>query len=243
MPTAKDILRIARSQLGTSERSDGWTKYGAAYEDRKHVRGFARAAWCDMFVGWCAVQAGALSIVGDFAYTPSHAQWFADRGRWGHKPRVGAIIFFDWSGSHSRPAIDHVGIVEAVRADGSVVTLEGNTDNAVRRRVRRSGIAGYGYPAYSTGSRPPSKPDKPKPGTAAPRWPGRYITQPPATSGNDVRTWQRQMRARGWHLAVDGVYGPASEKVARAFQKEKRLQQDGVIGPATWAAAWTAPLT
>ncbi|WP_242882567.1 CHAP domain-containing protein [Actinomadura litoris] len=240
MPSANDLLNVARSQLGTAERSDGYTKYGAAYENRKKTSGFARAAWCDMFVGWCAAQSGLLNPIGDFAYTPSHAQWFSNNRKWGRTPRKGAIVFFDWSGSHSISAIDHVGIVEAVRGDGAIVTIEGNTDNAVRRRVRRSGIAGYGYPSYSPGS---SAPGKTKPGTAAPRWPGRYITQPPTMSGSDVRTWQTQMRHRGWRLTVDGVYGPASEAITRAFQAEKHLQTDGVIGPATWAAAWTAPIT
>ncbi|MEU6033963.1 CHAP domain-containing protein [Actinomadura sp. NPDC047616] len=248
MPTADDLLRVARSQLGTAERSDGWTKYGAAYETRKKVRGYARAAWCDMFVGWCADQIDALAIVGDFAYTPSHATWFRNHDRWGSKPRKGAIVFFDWAGSRNIPAIDHVGIVEAVRSDGSIVTIEGNTANAVRRRVRRSGIAGYGYPAYSSGSGKPSagKPSPSKPGTSVPAWPGRYLKYTPGKPmmrGNDVKTWQQRMRTRGWSIDVDGIYGPRSAEVCRAFQSEKRLVRDGIVGPATWRAAWTAPVT
>jgi surface antigen len=244
MPTSKDILKIARTQLGTAETSDGWTKYGAAYESRKHVSGFSRAAWCDMFVGWCAVQAGLIKEVGDFAYTPSHAQWFAENGRWGQTPKVGAIIFFDWGGSKSRAAIDHVGIVEAVRADGSVVTIEGNTDNAVRRRVRRTGIAGYGYPRYGSAPKPPSKPpNKPstgKPGEA-PAFPGRNLVL--STRGPAVKTWQTQMRRRGWHLDADGIYGMKSRNICVAFQREKDLTPDGIVGPRTWRATWEAPIT
>ncbi|KAB2384622.1 peptidoglycan-binding protein [Actinomadura montaniterrae] len=61
--------------------------------------------------------------------------------------------------------------------------------------------------------------------------------------GDDVRTWQARMKARGWSIAVDGAYGPASEEVCRAFQREKGLGVDGVVGPATWRAAWDAPVT
>ncbi|MEV4557211.1 peptidoglycan-binding domain-containing protein [Kitasatospora sp. NPDC049285] len=75
----------------------------------------------------------------------------------------------------------------------------------------------------------------------APAWPGRYLRN--GSSGSDVRTWQQQMAQRGWAISVDGQFGPQSERIARAFQQEKGLQVDGVIGPVTWAAAWTAPVT
>lgn len=76
-----------------------------------------------------------------------------------------------------------------------------------------------------------------------PEWPGRYLTQPPIMRGSDVRTWQKRMRARGWRIKVDGAYGPRSEQVCRAFQAEKGLVVDGIVGPVTWGAAWTAPIT
>jgi hypothetical protein len=88
----------------------------------------------------------------------------------------------------------------------------------------------------------PPPPARPTPGTAPP-FGGRLITQPPVMHGDDVLRWQRQMHARGWSIAVDGNYGPASEKVCRAFQAEKHLGVDGIVGERTWAAAWTAPVT
>ncbi|WP_395106600.1 N-acetylmuramoyl-L-alanine amidase [Actinomadura sp. SCN-SB] len=99
-----------------------------------------------------------------------------------------------------------------------------------------------GMPAPGGSSSPAPPPSKP-PTAKAPKWPGVYLTQPPMMRHAAARTWQARMRARGWNIAVDGVYGPGSEAVCRAFQKEKRLQVDGVVGPKTWAAAWTAPVT
>jgi hypothetical protein len=58
-----------------------------------------------------------------------------------------------------------------------------------------------------------------------------------------LRTWQQRMRDRGWAITPDGYYGAQTRAVALAFQKEKGLHVDGLIGPATWAAAWTAPVT
>jgi len=59
----------------------------------------------------------------------------------------------------------------------------------------------------------------------------------------DLRRWQDRMRYRGWSIAVDGLWGPQTEAVARAFQEEKGLGVDGRVGVRTWTAAWTAEVT
>lgn len=60
---------------------------------------------------------------------------------------------------------------------------------------------------------------------------------------NDLRRWQQRMKNRGWNIKVDGLYGSQTRRVAKAFQLEKGLRVDGLIGPETWNAAWTAPIT
>lgn len=116
--------------------------------------------WCNMAVTYWAFQSGnqkAVTFGGKYAYTVAHAQAFKDRGQW-HTDiagiRRGDIVFFDWQGSNSIGAIDHVGIVTGTSSDGrTVYTIEGNIENACRRKVRYSDtIAGYGRPAYSGGS-------------------------------------------------------------------------------------------
>jgi hypothetical protein len=87
----------------------------------------------------------------------------------------------------------------------------------------------------------PVNPPKPEP-TDIPPFPDRLITQPPAMSGTDVRVWQTQMKKRGWNITVDGVFGPESERVLRAFQADKNMVVDGVLGPVSWRAAWAAPI-
>lgn len=65
-----------------------------------------------------------------------------------------------------------------------------------------------------------------------------------AVMRDGLRRWQQRMRDRGWRsLAADGYYGPQTKSVATQFQQEKGLMVDGLIGPATWRAAWTAPIT
>lgn len=59
----------------------------------------------------------------------------------------------------------------------------------------------------------------------------------------DLRRWQQRMKDRGWKINPDGLYGTQSGDIAAAFQREKGLKVDRKIGPETWAAAWTAPVT
>jgi nucleoid-associated protein YgaU/peptidoglycan hydrolase-like protein with peptidoglycan-binding domain len=57
----------------------------------------------------------------------------------------------------------------------------------------------------------------------------------------NVEHWQQRMRALGWDIAVDGEYGPQSRGVALAFQQQySQLEDDGIVGPATWEAAFSA---
>lgn len=118
--------------------------------------------WCAMWVSrvfWDAGLPLPASTSKGFAYTPSGAAWFKKQGRWHtSNPRRGDVVFFDFPGDNVN-RISHVGIVTGVRPDGSIETVEGNTDERggrtggkVMRRVRRVGIVGYGRPAYATPS-------------------------------------------------------------------------------------------
>lgn len=90
-------------------------------------------------------------------------------------------------------------------------------------------------------STPPPRP--PRPGTRAPDWPGIPLSQDLRRPASECGTWQQRMRDRGWPIVVDRWYGPKSEDACRAFQREKGLAEDGVVGPITWRATWEAPIT
>lgn len=89
------------------------------------------------------------------------------------------------------------------------------------------------------GGETPGEPHEPAP----PAFPGRVLKYPPVLEGEDVLTWQRKMRSRGWTLDADGLYGPRSRDVSRAFQKEKGLPVTGAVDRATWDATWKSPVT
>jgi hypothetical protein len=92
-----------------------------------------------------------------------------------------------------------------------------------------------------TGRKPPT----------APPFPGRLLVfeaGKPVLQGADVLAWQRQMRARGWTLTVDGFYTAESAEVCRKFQEDSTahgwpLTVDGICGKETWRAAFERLVT
>jgi peptidoglycan hydrolase-like protein with peptidoglycan-binding domain len=51
-----------------------------------------------------------------------------------------------------------------------------------------------------------------------------------------VKTLQYLLRARGHTVTVDGIFGPKTDAAVRAFQQQKGLAVDGIVGPNTWGA-------
>jgi len=56
-------------------------------------------------------------------------------------------------------------------------------------------------------------------------------------TGEVVRRLQRALRRTpNLGLAVDGIFGPATQTAAKEFQQGAGLAADGIVGPLTWAA-------
>ncbi|MDL4817728.1 CHAP domain-containing protein [Actinomadura opuntiae] len=157
--TAQDVIKLARTQIGTHEDGSGNSKFNDWYVDSslgqinahrigaKSATVYKGQSWCDMFVSWLGQNTGTKGMGAD-AYTVSHAQWFKKTGRFGQTPKPGAVVFFAWNGGGIK-GIDHVGIVVKDNHDGTISTIEGNTSDAVKAKVRdTSMVAGYGYPEY-----------------------------------------------------------------------------------------------
>ena len=238
MTTAQQVIHIAASEIGYKESppNSNHTKYNVWY-------GMDPAKWCAIFVSYCFYVAGLplpATTPKGFAFCPFGITWFKNKGWWHTTPQVGDVVFYDWQGDG---VSDHVGIVEKVNPNGSIVAIEGNTSvgndsngGQVMRRTRSGSIKGYGRPPYA-----PSGVVTPPP---HPLWPGRYIfLTSPNMKGDDVLLWQRQMIHREWDLEADSVFSERDHEVLIKFQQQKGLEVDGKIGPISWNAAWELPIT
>lgn len=148
MTRAAKILTVARKELGVKESppNSNRVKYNDWYYGRP-VSG-ASYPWCMAFVQWVCAAAGS-PIPLKTASCNALVSWAKRRGKFaaaGFRP--GDVVFFRFDGRH----IVHTGIVERVRADGSLVTIEGNTavgndanGGAVLRRVRPARFAAGAY--------------------------------------------------------------------------------------------------
>ncbi|HET8616817.1 MAG TPA: peptidoglycan-binding protein [Actinomycetales bacterium] len=243
MTGVEDMIRTAERSLGTTGRPNRITRWYSA----RNGAMFATAAWCDQSVTFWANESGNAAAVcfgRDYAYTVWHAQRFSKEGQW-HVDiagiRRGDIVFFDWDGSNRVGAIDHIGLVTGVR-NGAIYTIEGNTSDGCRRRVRfASTIVGYGRPAYASrpsGSvravlRTVTRRRAGVPTDTAP--PGSPILRS-GSAGVTVRQLQRCLNVvQRSALEVDGEFGPLTAAVVRAFQRASRLLVDGEYGPKTAA--------
>lgn len=73
-----------------------------------------------------------------------------------------------------------------------------------------------------------------------PQWPGRTLkVGEPMQRGDDVKTWQAKLAARGWDITVDGWYGPDSRTVCRGYQRATGLPDTGDVDRATWQMTWS----
>ncbi|PZR14524.1 MAG: peptidase [Archangium gephyra] len=61
------------------------------------------------------------------------------------------------------------------------------------------------------------------------------------SSGAAVTSLQNKLRAKGYNIAVDGQFGPATKNAVIAFQRANGLSADGVVGPKTWTKLNAAP--
>ena len=161
MARACDILKVARGELLVKESPAGSNnvKYNTAYYGREvYDTATAKYPWCVVFLWWCFRQAGASALFfgGNktascgtlMSYAKTHGLYVSS----GYAP--GDLMFMRFSTKRTTP--EHIGIVKEVRANGDLVTIEGNTGvgndangGQVQQRVRYAWQALGAYrPAY-----------------------------------------------------------------------------------------------
>ncbi len=123
------VVQAALGQVGYTEQANEYTQFGKWY-------GLPNAYWCDMFVSWCANQAGvSQSVFPKSASCTAHvgqfkqmARFFPSTSRGGtYAPQPGDLLFFYNPVRYPQGTVSgHVGLV-LYTENGYVYTIEGNT--------------------------------------------------------------------------------------------------------------------
>lgn len=255
MPERTDIIRRAKRDVGYLS--------GQGFNQKNKFSDFLghpAEAWCGDFVtaiyAMCKVPLPPMQtgVHTGFAYVPSGwaygRQHKVTRSSWEAKP--GDIICFDWTKAGTcTTSQSHTGLVDHW-ANGTLYTVEGNSgpNGGVNARqwearvgVGNALIAGVINTAKLVSFNADPTPVDPI-DDRVPPFPGRMLMlKSPHMEGNDVQTWQKRMRERGWKLPQNGQYDDRTHDVCVAFQQQKGLPANGRVGPRTWALAWTSPIT
>jgi hypothetical protein len=259
--TAAALLAEAKKWLGYKEGARNHTKFGEWYAALVKDKSFAYAAWCDEYVSYCGHASGNSDVVGQYAYCPSHVNFFKKRGQWhgaNEAIKAGDIIFFDWDNDG---IADHVEIARANAAAGANVrTIGGNTsagtagsqsngDGVYERTRYRSDILGFGRPAYksapaSTGTSGSKTPTTPTKTYKPPTYPKGLA---PNKSTPSAKSLQKALKATGWmgkDVELADNYGPRTQKGVAGFNAKHGLNDAGksydpAIGPKGWALLFT----
>lgn len=119
-------LQAARSQLGQSEEPKGSNRGPMVDRYLAAVGLDPGYAWCAAFVYWCHEQAAA--IAGTDNPVPKTGSvmklYAAGVGNRALTPKSGDIFIMDYG-----KGTGHTGIVELVNGNGTITTIEGNTND------------------------------------------------------------------------------------------------------------------
>ncbi len=128
----------------------------------------------------------------------------------------------------------------------SLAPNEGGTPKPFRfdRALQQAAIALW-LERHSGVNHEPLPPGPRKKGKKAPPFPGYDMDRAHQGRKDDenVKLCQARLAERGWKVDVTGKFNPRTEQVVRAFQREKRLFVDGVVGKNTWRLIWEADIT
>ncbi len=248
------VVERARVWLGKKEADGSFLEIldaynaipGAGYRMRE------TDPWCAAFVSAVGAACGLSAVLLPECSCPRMIVLYRRAGRYAESDEgvlPGDLVFYDWDGDR---VADHVGLIEETGSDGWQV-IEGNKSDAVGRRSLRRGdkaILGFARPDYAAAATKTVEAETPPVkilpiGVAKPAPEGdfalRFHTlQAGAGMGThsslreEVRAVQRQLWALGFSLGpcgTDGEFGADTRRAVCAFQRERRLSPDGVVGP------------
>jgi hypothetical protein len=141
-PAGQAIVNLVRGEVRQAEQPPGSNDSPRIAQYRQATVGSGVGPWCAYFTSWAAREAGVpLGDAGQgFGRVDDVYAWAQRAGKaipaGSGPPQPGDLIVWD----------EHIGVVESVLPDGQIQTIEGNSSDAVTRRVHdATGGGAIGY--------------------------------------------------------------------------------------------------
>jgi hypothetical protein len=199
-------------------------------------------SWCATFVSFCAAEAGLLDYIPAECSCNRQIALWKKLGRWEEKdsyvPKIGDVLYYSWNDNGVGDCTlisDHVGIVVSINGS-NIKVIEGNYSDSVKYRimpVNGKFIRGYGKPDFAskaTGTSSSSSKES--------AFTMKLQTLKSGDNGEQVKALQILLMGRGYSLpkyGADGDYGNETVQAVKAFQKAKKIPQDGIAGKDTFS--------
>lgn len=237
----KELLKIASAEVGYTERSDGFTKYGAWLND-------PYAQWCAEFLCWSVNETDKKlgtsllkKIYPLYGGQNVGMRWFINQGRyisrtgflngygsqWNREtgelitknsyiPQPGDWAFFSYTPSGDTTHVAMVEFVEKTKDKNIIVhVIEGNNPDKVQRNTYKLSdwrILGYGT-VHNIAD----------------------FTLKRGSEGEKVRELQEKLSSIHFLNAtnIDGKFGLSTENAVKAFQTQNKLEVNGIANYST----------
>ena len=234
MSTKTNVINKAASYIGTHEDPMGSNNVIFNTDYYGYPVSGEWYPWCCAFVWDIFRMCGASDLFYNgqrTAYCPTVLSWAKSNGMVVpfSQAQYGDLVLFDWNGDG---VADHIGFVEDLRSDGTLICIEGNTSDAshnnggwVLRRNRYANsviaIVRIRYPkdeGYMFNVKTIKKGD----------------------TGKDVYLLQSLLKGKGWKdqngkvLKLDKSFGKSTEAALKKYQTKYCPPATGVCDDKTW---------
>jgi peptidoglycan hydrolase-like protein with peptidoglycan-binding domain len=216
------VIKIAQGEVGTTEGPNDDNKYGRALNQNHEF-------WCSLFVSFVMRKAGFESLYPITASTRvSYAdyrnkQWIIPKSQ----ARPGDIVWMFFPPRQG--PVNHIGFLTGLLANGSVMTIDGNSvgprGEGVWRHTYRGSVVAVGRPGGRGAVDPPTTPP----------FPGHPVQR--GSHGEDVTFVQRNLnRFLPVDIPVSGVFDTATERALVKWQRNRLIPAASIghVGPGTW---------
>lgn len=228
-PTNRRSYYNAKKKPTIKSKCKNFEGSGSCSGCRWYPGGTTRFFDCRGFTRWLFKQVGIIIKGGGATSQYNDNSNWAEKGPIEQMPRDKVCCTFRYDSGTGK--MEHTLLYDG---EGNYIHDSGEVKKTAISRYKATHYAIpkglYDESAYPVTPSEPSTPDKPSSSE------NQYPTIRRGDRGTAVKKCQSLLNTKfSARLEVDGIFGPATEKAVKDFQRRNNLTVDGIVGPRTWA--------